>query len=336
MARRKKYCILGGGGAFGVHTAIYLLEHYRAEVVAVGRSPPRPEAFTLGVDVNYDKYSYRQLHVVHDLEMLMEFLDDYQPDVIVNFAAQGEGAASWRHSWLFFETNATGLVRLHEQLSHRAWFNPGGRFIHIGTSELYGSVSRPSLEADPIVPSSPYAASKAAFDFYLLAMARQGRGAPSVILRPSNCYCSGQLLHRIIPRAIVSGLLGRRVPLHGGGLARKSYMHARDLARAIVLAADHAPPGTVYNLGPAEPTSIREVAELCAEAVNVRFDGLFEVADERLGQDSQYWLDSSAARCDLGWEPEIGWGAGLIEVLEWAKTNLPVLRDWPTDYRLRA
>lgn len=333
----KTYCILGGGGAFGIHTALYILDtDPGARVVGVGRNPLRPSAFTLGVE-RRPRFEYRAFHVGHETDLLLEFLDDLQPDVIVNFAAQGEGAASWRHSWRFFDTNSTALARLHEELSHRGWFNPRGHFIQIGTSELYGSVARPAAEDAPLVPSSPYSASKAAFDLYLLALSRARRGAPTTILRPSNAYCSGQLLHRIIPRAVVAGLTGRRVPLHGGGRAEKSYIHARDLARAIYLAAtEEAPLGAVYNIGPPAPTAIRDVAQLCAAAVGVEFDALFEVAEERVGQDSRYWLDSSAALRDFGWRPEVGWVAGLGEVVSWAKANLDVLRDWPTDYQLRA
>ena len=332
----KTYCILGGGGSFGIHCALYLLDHaFPKKVVGVGRGPLRPEPFTLGVQ-HRERYEYRQFHVLHELDLLLEYLDELRPDVIVNFAAQGEGAASWRHSWRFFDTNSTALVRLYEALCGRAWF-AGSHLIEIGTSELYGSVSAPASEDAPIVPTSPYAASKAAFDMYLLAMIKRGCAPRTTILRPSNAYCPGQLLHRIIPRAIVAGLAGQKVPLHGGGAARKSYIHARDLARAIFCVASAPPlPQAVYNLGPAEPTSIREVAERCARAVGLELEALFDVAEERPGQDACYWLDSSAARRDLGWVPEISWDDGLRDMVRWASMYIGQLRDWSTDYQLRA
>ena len=332
---RKTYCILGGGGSFGIQTALYLLDNADPDkVVGVGRNPLRPGAFSLGVE-DRERFQYKQFHILHEHDLLMEYLDDLQPDVIVNFAAQGEGAVSWKHSWRFFDTNATALARLYEALSARVWFS-AGRFIQIGTSELYGSVTAPSAETDPIVPSSPYAASKAAFDLYLLAMVGAGRGAPMNILRPSNCYCPGQLLHRIIPRAIVAGLTGQKVPLHGGGKARKSYLHARDLARAIYLVSEADVAGRVFNVGPLQSISIAEVARMCAEAVGVEFTDLFEVAPERLGQDSQYWLDSSAIAAAVGWEEEIGWREGLGEMADWGRKYIDQLRGWPTDYQLRA
>lgn len=339
----KTYCILGGGGSFGIQTALYLLAFADpAKVVGIGRGPLRPGAFSLGIEKR-DRFEYKTFHIVHEQDLLLEYLDELRPDVIINFAAQGEGAASWRQSWRFFDTNATALCRLYEALSNRQWCSwptdkrgARGRFIQIGTSELYGSVEAPSREDAPIIPSSPYAASKAAFDLYLLAMHKAGRGVPMNILRPSNCYCPGQLLHRIIPRAIVAGLTGQKVPLHGGGRAKKSYLHASDLARAIYMVSEAEVVGKVYNVGPALPTSIREVAEMCAEATGRKFSDIFEVVDERLGQDGQYWLDSSAIMGDLGWTQRIGWTEGLLDMTSWAGQNLSQLREWPTDYQLRA
>jgi len=92
----------------------------------------------------------------------------------------------------------------------------------------------------------------------------------------------------------------------------------------------------VYNAGPKEPTSIRRVVELTADALGVPFEKLCEVTGDRLGQDSRYWLDSSAIKRDVGWEPQIGWNEGLGEMVQWGRKYLDQLRDWPTDYVLRA
>src|SRR3990170_4274248 len=189
-------------------------------------------------------------------------------------------------------------------------------------------------EDDPIRPSSPYAASKAAFDWYLISVHRFLK-FPMNIIRPSNAYGPGQLLHRVIPKAVVCGLKGEKLPLHGGGRAEKSYIHARDLGRAVHLVAERAPPGAVYNCGPDEPTSIRRVVELTAEALGVPFDRLCEMSDDRLGQDSRYWLDSSAIKRDVGWEPRIDWTEGLHEMAAWGRKYFDALKDWPTDYVMR-
>src|SRR5256885_1342672 len=100
---------------------------------------------------------------------------------------------------------------------------------------------------------------------------------PMHMIRPSNAYCPGQLLHRVIPKAVVCGLTGRKLPLQGGGRAEKSYIHARDLGRAIHLVAEKAPLGTIYNVGPPEPTAIRTVVELTAAALGMNFEQVCEM-----------------------------------------------------------
>jgi len=328
----KRYAVLGGGGSFGIHTSKYLLEQTDAErVIGVGRNPARPEPFTLNVGKGDKRYSYHAYHVTHELDLLLELLDRERPQVIINYAAQGEGAVSWKHSWRFFETNSMALARLAEELMKRPYLE---RFIQIGTSEMYGSVEHAAKEDEPIKPTSPYAASKVAFDMYLLSVHKFLK-FPMNIIRPSNAYCPGQLLHRVIPKAIISGLAGQKLPLQGGGRAEKSYIHARDLARAIHLVSEKAPLGTIYNAGPAEPTSIRRVVELCAQALGMPFEQLCEMAPDRLGQDSRYWLDSSAIYKDVGWKPEIGWTEGLAEMADWGRKYIGQLRDWPKDYVLR-
>jgi dTDP-glucose 4,6-dehydratase len=156
------------------------------------------------------------------------------------------------------------------------------------------------------------------------------------IIRPSNAYCPGQLLHRVIPKSIWCGMKGVKLPLHGGGRAEKSYIHARDLGRAIHLVAEKAPFGKIYNAGPALPTSIHEVVERVARALGMPFEQLCEVTDDRLGQDSRYWLDSGAIKRDVGWEPEIGWDQGLVEMVDWGHKYWNQIKDLPTDYVLRA
>jgi dTDP-glucose 4,6-dehydratase len=329
--KMKTYVILGGGGSFGIHAAKYLLDHANPKrVIGIGRNPLRPEPFSLNIDKLHG-YEYYAYHLTYEMDLLLELLDKIKPDVIVNFAAQGEGAVSWKHSWRFFETNSMALTKLCEELMKRDWLE---RFIQIGTSEMYGSVSHATKEDEPIKPTSPYAASKVAFDMYLMSV-NQYLNFPMNIIRPSNAYCPGQLLHRVIPKAIMCGLTGKKLPLQGGGRAEKSYIHARDLGRAIHLVAEGAQLGKIYNAGPSQPTSIKQVVELCAEALHMPFEKLCEMAPDRIGQDSRYWLDSSAIKADLGWEPQVSWAEGLQEMVEWGQKYKTQLVDWPMDYTLR-
>jgi dTDP-glucose 4,6-dehydratase len=329
----KTYAILGGNGVFGVHAAFYLLEHADPKkVICIGRNPEKPEAFTLNLGKGDPRYEYHQVHVLYEQDRLFELFDAERPEVIVNFAAQGEGAASWSKFWRFYETNSVALAKMTEELLHRDYLE---RWIQIGTSELYGSCDFAAKEDTPIQPTSPYAASKAAGDMHLLSISKV-LNFPMNIIRPSNAYAPGQLLHRVIPKAVLCGLTGQKLPLHGGGKARKSYIHARDLGRAIHLVSEKAPLGTVYNAGPPEPISIRDLVAKVAEGMNMSFDELCEVSGERLGQDSQYWLDSSAIKRDVGWEPTTSLEDGIAEMVEWGKKYLDYLKTVSTGYVLRA
>jgi len=328
-----KFAILGAGGCFGLNLARFFIGRGH-DVVGIGRSSLRGEAFALDLARARANWRYHQYSIGPDTEFLLDVLDAEKPAVIVNFAAQGEGAASFRpakHWKYFYHTNAVALVELTEHLASRPWLE---RFIHIGTSELYGPVTRPAPEDAPLVPTSPYAASKAAFDLHLQAI-HKVLGFPMNIVRPSNCYTPGQQLHRIVPKALLYAVTGRKLPLHGGGRAEKSYLHGTDLSRAILLVAERAPLGELYNVGPEEPTSIRRVVELCAAAAGVDFDELVEITGDRIGQDSRYWLDAGKVRA-LGWAPEISWAQGLAGMVDWVRRYQDDLRECPAEFVMRA
>lgn len=325
-----KFCILGGGGSFAIHTAKYILENVEgSSVISIGRNFLREEPFSLNIN-KLNNFKYYAYHITYEMDLLLDILDKEKPEVIINYAAQGEGAVSWKNSWRFFETNCMGLAKLTENLMNKNWLN---RFIQIGTSEMYGSVDHATKEDEPIKPTSPYAASKVAYDMYLSSIFNFQK-FPMNIIRPSNAYCPGQLPHRIIPRCIISGLTGVKVPLHGGGRAKKSYIHARDLAKAIILVLNKGKLGEIYNVGPDEPTSIREVTELCAKTLNLKHNELCEVTEDRLGQDSLYWLDSGKIK-NLGWRQEIGWDEGLNEMVSWGRKYKNHFKNINFTYTLR-
>ena len=329
----RTYVILGGNGVFGIHNAFWLLEHAGPKrVICVGRNPEKPEPFTLNLGKGDPRYAYHQIHIVFEHDRLMELLDAERPEIIVNYAAIAEPALSFKRSWRYYDTNATALARLCEDLMARGYLE---RFIHIGTSELYGSVDRPAREDDPLRPTSPYAVSKATGDMHLVAIHNVLK-FPMNIIRPSNAYAPGQLLYRVIPKAVVFGLTGRRLPLQGGGRARKSYIHARDLARAIGLVIERAPFGKTYNVGPENPISIRDLVTRVAAGMGLTLDQLCDEAPDRLGQDSQYWLDSAAIARDVGWRQEIGLEQGIEEMIAWGRRYIDVLKDWPPEYVWRA
>jgi dTDP-glucose 4,6-dehydratase len=272
-------------------------------------------------------YRYFQGHVVDQLPAVMAILDTEKPDVIVNFAAQGEGAASFgANAPDFFRTNTWGLSRLVLELQKRSWLK---RFIQIGSSEVYGSPDHAAKETDLLDPTSPYSVSKAAFDMYIQSIHRT-QSFPMNIIRPSNCYTPGQQLHRIIPKSIVCALTGSKVQLHGGGKAQKSYMHSTDLSHAILTVAEKATLGEIYNVGPDEPVTIRHVVEWVAMTCGVAFDALIDEVPDRMGQDARYYLDSSKIKA-LGWRMAVPLELGIASMVGWAKRH-PELLTMSTAY----
>lgn len=327
-----KYILLGGAGVFAVHTAQYLLSLKGTDkVVSVGRNIERGAHYTLNVGKGDPRYRYEQIHIVFEQDRLFELFDREKPDVVINFAALAY-ATSWEKSYRYYETNLIALAKICEGLMTRDYLK---KFVQIGTSELYGSVDHPVNEDAPVKPTSPYAVSKLAADMHLDTLWAVKK-FPMNIIRPSNAYGPGQQVWRVLPRAVLCALTGEKLPLQGGGTVRKSYLHAHDLARAIQLIADKAPPGVTYNAGPDEPVSIRRLVEIVAEEMGIPFDQLCDMAPGRLGEDQQYWLDSSRIRDELGWRPEIDLKAGVRDMIGWGRTYLNAIRQEETEFVLRA
>ncbi len=329
----KSFVLLGGGGVFAVHYAKYLLEKAEGveKVVCVGRNPVAAPPFTFGVGDNDPRYAYRQIHIVFEQDRLFELFDAVKPDVIVNFAALAY-ATSWVKSHRYYETNVVAVSRMCEELMKRDYLK---RFLQIGTSELYGAVNKAVDENYPLTPTSPYAVSKMAADLHLETLWAV-RKFPMNILRPSNAYGPGQLLYRILPRAVYCALKGEKLPLEGGGRVKKSYIHSQDLAHAIHLINTKAEFGKIYNAGPELPCTIRHLVELVAEEMDMPFEQLCDIVPGRVGEDAQYWLDSSRIKQDLGWEPKISLREGVRDMIEWGRRYIDQLPDKVPEFVLRA
>lgn len=328
----KVWAVLGGGGWLGSHLLRYLLRHdATVRIVVVGRSPERAPELSLHRGIDDARYEFHQIHLVSETDRLLSLLDKRKPDVIVNLAAQGEEAASWSQAWRYFETNTVALAKIVESLVGAGWLR---RWVQVGSASVYGTGTEASSEEAHLAAGTPYAVSKAAADLYLQAV-RQVKQFPATILRPPGLYGAGQQVFRVIPRAILSALLGKRLPLHGGGAATKYYLHAEDLCQAISRVAEAASPGLVYNVGPTEGVTVRTVVEQIAQKVGVPFDELVELFPSRGRHETQASLDSERIRRELGWKPMIGLSQGLDETIAWMRPRLEWLQREPGEFALR-
>ena len=237
----------------------------------------------------------------HELDALMAALDDFKPDYVVNFAAQGMVAQSWQQPVHWYQTNVVANVLFHDRLRRASWLK---KYVHVGTPEVYGSTSGVITESAPFNPSTPYAASRAGCDLHLRTFFNQYQ-FPVAWTRAANVYGPGQQLYRIIPRTILSIKLGQKLQLHGGGHSVRSFIHIDDVAAATLAIARQAPAGECYHLSTDRFISIRELVEMICRMMNADFRQVAQVTNDRPGKDAAYTLDSTKARQSLGWR-EIG------------------------------
>lgn len=311
-----KVCLTGGGNPHALAVA-RVLTAAGHECFGIGRNGAKAAPFWL-VPVGY---RYIQANV-GNTDILLTILDTKRPDTIINFCAQGEGAASFGpDAWRFYETNCVMLARLVESLRHCSWLK---RFVQVGSSEVYGATEHAATEDGPICAGSPYAVSKAAFDAHLGIMHRV-HGFPCNVVRPSNCICEGMQLHRVAVRAAVSTVYGHsgaaRMQLQGGGAARKSFMDSEDLGLGLLTVLESGSIGATYNCGPIDPVSIKSLVELVAKATGRQIEDFADIVPARVGEDAQYFLDSSKLRA-LGWEPKVTLEESVARIVAW-------VRAWP-------
>ena len=203
--------------------------------------------------------------------------------------------------------------------------------IYISTPEVYGACTGVVAENSCYNPSTPYAVSRAAADMSLMTYFRQYR-FPVVFTRAANVYGPGQQLYRIIPRTILFFLTGRKLQLHGCGHSVRSFIHIADVSEATLRIMQSGISGEIYHLSTTRNISVRELVELIAARMEVRFDEHVELVDDRPGKDSAYLLDSDKARKSLGWNDEIALESGIDKTIDWIKGNLDEILRQPFDY----
>ena len=170
-----------------------------------------------------------------------------------------------------------------------------------------------STESAPLNPSTPYAASKAAGDLFLFTLVKNF-DFPLVMIRATNVYGAHQQLFKIIPRTAIYLKQDRRIQLHGGGVAVKSYIHIRDVSRGELAAMESGRPGAIYHLSPDHGYAVRDVVRSICNLMSRNFETSAEMVGERLGQDAAYVIDSSRARAELGWKPTVTIEQGLSRI----------------------
>jgi dTDP-glucose 4,6-dehydratase len=201
--------------------------------------------------------------------------------------------------------------------------HPVERFVHVSTDEVYGSIPEGSwTEDEPLLPNSPYSASKASSDLLARAYHRT-HGVPVSITRCSNNYGPYQYPEKVIPLFVTNLLDGLTVPLYGEGANVRDWLHVDDHCRGIHLVVGGGRPGEVYNIGGGTELTNRQLTGLLLDALGAGWDRVRQVPD-RLGHDLRYSVDCTKIRDELGYEPRVEFTAGLADVVRWYREN----RGW--------
>ncbi len=248
-------------------------------------------------------------------------LKRHKPDAVVHFAAQSHVDNSFGNSLSFTHDNVVGTHTLLEccrtTLGHDL-----KRFVHISTDEVYGEVEadHPGCSEQSLLnPTNPYAASKAAAEFFVRSY-NHSYGMPTIITRGNNVYGPRQYPEKVIPRFIDLLLRGQKMTIQGDGSATRNFIHAFDVASAVEIILHKGEVGHIYNIGGDCELSVREVARRLLEILHPseRLENWLEFIPDRLFNDQRYAVQNTAL-VGLGWHPEIPFEQGLRVTVEWYK-----------------
>jgi dTDP-glucose 4,6-dehydratase len=321
----KTILVTGGAGFIGSHFVRRMLRrHERTSIVNLDKLTYAGNLDNLKGVQQDPRYAF-VLGDVRDRELVRRLLARAQ--AVVHFAAETHVDRSIHDAGEFVLTNVYGAYSLLDAL--RA-FPDVEVFVHVSTDEVYGSrTGRAARETDPLRPSSPYAASKAAGD-HLARAYHVTYGLPIVVLRPSNTYGPCQFPEKLVPLALTNALEGKAVPVYGDGLAMRDWLYVEDHCRAVEAALLRGRAGAVYNVGGGVELTNLDLARRILDAIEAP-RGLIQFVPDRPGHDRRYAMDSTLIRA-LGWQPKTPFEDGLERTVRWYAAN----RNWWRKARARS
>jgi dTDP-glucose 4,6-dehydratase len=240
-------------------------------------------------------------------------------DVVLHFAAESHVDRSILGAAEFVVTNVVGT----ETLLQCALDAGVGRFVHVSTDEVYGSIEHGSWPEEHLLePNSPYSASKASADLLARAYFRT-HGLPVCVTRCSNNYGPYQFPEKVIPLFVTNIMDGRKVPLYGDGLNVRDWLHVDDHCRGVQLVAEKGRPGEIYNIGGGAEMTNRELTRRLLDAMGADWS-MVEAVPDRKGHDRRYSVDISKISRELGYTPQVSFDQGLADTVRWYRDN----RSW--------
>ena len=239
-----------------------------------------------------------------------------EADSVINFAAESHVDRSIKDPSIFIKTNVEGVNSMLQVIKSM----PNKRFMQISTDEVYGSIENGSwVESEPLLPNSPYAASKASAEL-LVRSYTQTYGLDTRITRCSNNYGPNHYPEKLIPLFITNILRSKKLPLYGSGLNVRDWLHVDDHCQGIhkVLFSDKS--GEVFNIGGGEELTNLEITKLILNEMDCG-ESLIESVEDRLGHDFRYSVDWTKIHSELGYEPKVKFIDGLKSTIQWYRDN---------------
>ncbi len=323
----EKIAVIGSNSFSGSYFIDTVLENTDYNIIAISRSPERNQIFLPYKKRDNKKVRFYQMDLNQDINKIIDLFKKEDIKFVVNYSAQGMVGQSWINPEQWFQTNCLSIVNLTNKLKTLHHLK---KYIHISTNEVYGSCNNVSENA-PLNPTTPYATSKAVADMFIKNLINQFN-FPANLVRSTNVYGPCQQLFRIIPRSIIYAKINKKISLHGGGKAVKSYLHIKDNCEATLKIMQSGVLGEIYNLSPDSGISIREIVKKICNKVGKDFNESVEIVDERIGQDSEYTLNSNKIRNELNWKPKIEFDKGLDECIDWVNKNWEFIKTQPWEY----
>jgi dTDP-glucose 4,6-dehydratase len=317
-----KILVTGGAGFIGSCFVRLALQDASTEIVNIDKLTYAGNLENLASVADNPHYRFQKADIC-DLDGLRLILEETKPDAVVHFAAESHVDRSIFSPEPVFETNLRGTFNLLESMRAR----PVGRFIHVSTDEVYGSLEAP-LEADenfPLQPSSPYSASKAGSDLLALGYFKTYK-LPVMVTRASNNYGPYQFPEKLIPLMISNALEDKALPVYGDGMQVRDWLYVEDHCRALLAILEKGRDGEIYNIGGNRSVANRWVIEQILE-ITGKPASLMTTVTDRPGHDRRYALSSGKLSKETGWSPQMDFERGLRGTVDWYRAHDQWVRD---------
>ncbi|MEK7554767.1 MAG: dTDP-glucose 4,6-dehydratase [Patescibacteria group bacterium] len=324
MNSKRNILITGGSGFIGSHAVRHFYHSYPNDCIVnldlLTYAGNKENLFDIEEkEKNLKADAKRYMFVkgdICDARLLDKLFKRYHFDLVLNFAAETHVDRSIVSMGNFIRTNVNGVLNLIEAI--RAWKTP--RFVQISTDEVYGDIATGTSREDAALrPSSPYSSSKAAADLIIHSFVRT-HGLPAHIVRGSNNFGPHQYPEKLIPLAITSIIEGVKIPVHGKGNHRRSWLHVEDFCEAIDLVSQDESLHEIYNVSGEDRTNL-EILEGIANHLNTKTGIHITHVNDRPGVDKRYAPDATKIKTALHWVPKRSIGKNMGNVVRWYLSN---------------